>query len=128
MDRDVVGIVASLILGASFVVAGASKIAIGPLWPQQARDLGAPAWSIVATPWVELTLGAALVTQVARVPAAVAAIVVLAVFTGLLVLRLAQGRRPPCACFGAWSAKPIGPWHLVRNAILIAVGVVAVIA
>jgi uncharacterized membrane protein YphA (DoxX/SURF4 family) len=125
---ELVGIVASVVLGVSFVVAGASKLSIGPVWPQQARDLGAPSWSIAATPWIELVLGALLITQVARRPFSVVAIGVLLVFTGLLALRLAQGRRPPCACFGAWSARPIGPAHLVRNTALIAVGVVAAAA
>ena len=37
-------------------------------------------------------------------------------FTTLLVLRLLQGRRPPCACFGAWTTKPIGWGNVVRNA------------
>ena len=124
----VIGIVASVVLGVSFVVAGASKLAIGPVWPQQARDLGAPGWAIPVTPWVELVVGALLITQVARVPTAVVAVAVLMVFTGLLGLRLSQGRRPPCACFGAWSASPIGPRHLLRNAVLIALGIVAILA
>jgi uncharacterized membrane protein YphA (DoxX/SURF4 family) len=123
-----VGTVAAVILGVSFVVAGASKLSIGPVWHQQARDLGAPSWSIAATPWIEIVLGALLVTQFARRSVAVLAIVVLVVFTGLLGLRLAQGRRPPCACFGAWSATPIGPGHLARNAALIALGVIAAVA
>jgi hypothetical protein len=123
-----VGIVAAVILGAAFVVAGASKLSIGPVWTQQARDLGVPSWSIAATPWIEIVLGALLVTQFARRPVAVVAIGVLVVFTGLLGLRLAQGRRPPCACFGAWSAKPIGPGHLVRNVVLVAIGVIAAVA
>jgi uncharacterized membrane protein YphA (DoxX/SURF4 family) len=122
------GLVASVVLGVSFVVAGASKLAIGPVWPQQARDLGAPGWAIPVTPWIELVVGALLVTQVARVPVAVVAVAILVVFTGLLALRLSQGRRPPCACFGAWSASPIGPRHLLRNAVLIALGVVAILA
>lgn len=121
------GVVASLVLGAAFVVAGASKLAIGPVWPQQARDLDAPSWTIPIVPWVELVVGAVLVTQLARRPSALVATAILAVFTALLLVRLAQGRRPPCACFGAWSARPIGPWHIVRNLALLGVGVVAVV-
>lgn len=125
MSTDVVGLGASIVLGVAFVVAGASKLAIGPVWPQQARDLGAPRWAIPVTPWVELVLGALLVVQIGRPLVSAAAVVVLLVFTGLLIVRLAQGRRPPCACFGAWSARPIGPWHLVRNSALIAIGLLA---
>ncbi|MGZ6987202.1 MAG: MauE/DoxX family redox-associated membrane protein, partial [Ilumatobacteraceae bacterium] len=47
-------------------------------------------------------------------------------FTTLLVLRMAQGRRPPCACFGAWTAKPIGWRNVVRNAVLL--GLAAAVA
>lgn len=122
------GVVASVVLGAAFVLAGASKLAAGPQWPQQARDLGAPWWAIGPTPWIELGIGAVLVTQFARRPAAVVAIVVLVAFTVLLSLRLAQGKRPACACFGAWSARPIGPWHVARNLALIALATVAALA
>ena len=54
-----------------------------------------------------------------------AALVLLVAFTGLIALRLARGEHPPCACFGAWSAKPIGPSHLLRNGALIVLSIVA---
>ena len=31
--------------------------------------------------------------------------VILLAFSALLSVRLARGQRPPCACFGSWSAK-----------------------
>ena len=49
-------------------------------------------------------------------------------FTTLLAMRLAHGERPPCACFGSWSAKPLSWRHVARNAALIAVAVVAAVA
>tara|TARA_R110002110_G_scaffold213390_2_gene426659 strand:+ start:994 stop:1374 length:381 start_codon:yes stop_codon:yes gene_type:complete len=124
---DVVGTIASIILGLVFVVAGGSKIAAGPDWPIQAAGLGAPRLVIPFVPWVEIVVGAALVVQVARRPAAFVALVILVVFTTLLAIRLREGKRPPCACFGAWSAKPLGPGHLARNAALIAVAGIALI-
>lgn len=117
--------IASVLLGASFLVAGGSKLAAGAAWPAQARDLGAPAVTIPVVPWVELGVGAALVFGLVRPFPAVVAIVLLVVFTGLIALRLSQGRRPSCACFGAWSATPIGAGHLLRNGALIVLGVVA---
>ena len=51
--------------------------------------------------------GAALVAQLAEPVAAVAAIGILLLFTALIVRHLLAGRAPECACFGAWSAKPI---------------------
>lgn len=125
---EAAGVVASIVLGGLFLLAGASKIAAGDSWPAQARGLGAPAVVVPIVPWGEIALGAVLVGQVAPVPAAIVALVLLAAFTVLIVVRLAQGRRPPCACFGAWSAKPIGPGHLARNAAMAALAVVVIAA
>ncbi|SRR6056297_736540 len=123
-----VGLVASIVLGLVFLVSGASKVAAGRAWPQQARDLGAPAIVVPALPWAEIVLGAVLVAQVAPVAAATCALAVLVAFTALIVRRLAQGRRPPCACFGSWSAKPLGPGHVVRNVGFMTLGVLALFA
>ena len=122
-----VAFAASVIVGLAFLVAGGSKLAAGPSWPAQASDLGAPAIAVPTLPWVELAIGAALVLQLGRPVAAVAAIVLLVGFTGLIALRLSQGRRPACACFGAWSAKPIGASHLLRNGVLLALAVLALV-
>jgi len=122
---NAVAVVASIVVGLAFLVAGGSKLAAGPSWPAQAAALGAPSLVIPAVPWVELVIGAALVLQVGRPAAALGAIVLLVVFSGLIVLRLSQGRRPPCACFGAWSATPIGASHLLRNGALLVLAVAA---
>jgi hypothetical protein len=122
-----VGTFASIVLGLVFLVAGGSKIAAGQDWPVQAVGLGAPRWVIPFVPCVEIVVGAALVVQVARRPAALVALAILLAFTTLLAIRLSEGKRPPCACFGAWSAKPLGPGHLARNAALIAVAGIALI-
>ena len=89
--------------------------------------MGAPAVVVPVLPWFEIVLGAVLVVQVARVPAAAVAAVVLVAFTALIVRRLAQGEHPPCACFGAWSATPLGWSHVVRNVALISLAVVAMV-
>ena len=123
-----VGLVASIALGVVFLVSGGSKIAAGPAWPQQAADLGAPAIVVPILPWFEIVLGAILVMQLAPVAAAVAALGVLAVFTVLIVRQLSQGRHPPCACFGAWSAKPLGTGHVARNSGFMVLGVLALFA
>jgi uncharacterized membrane protein YphA (DoxX/SURF4 family) len=123
-----VGQVASILLGLVFLVSGGSKIAAGAAWPEQAAGLGAPTIVVPALPWIEIVLGAVLVMQLAPVTAAVIAIVVLVAFTALIVRRLSQGRHPPCACFGAWSSKPLGVGHVVRNAGFIALAVLALVA
>ncbi len=113
----------SILLGAVFLVAGVSKAAAGARWRAQAATLGAPNAVAVALPWVEIALGAMAVAQIARRWVAVALALLLVAFTVAIVRQLHAGARPPCACFGAWSTAPIGPAHVVRNAVLIALAV-----
>ena len=117
------GVIASILVGIAFLVAGGSKLAAGPAWPAMARDLGAPDAAAPVVPWLELAIGAAR-RRAARRPR-----------TGgcsarpprrvqrVIAIRLREGKRPACACFGAWSAKPIGAGHLARNAGLAALAV-----
>ena len=119
--------VASLALGIAFLVAGAAKIAAGPLWAQQAQAIGAPQASVAVVPPLEIVIGALLCTRVAPVVFAVMALALLALFTALITVRFAQGKRPPCACFGSWSARPLGWRHLLRNGVLMALAVVVLI-
>ncbi len=109
-------VVASVLLGAVFVVAGVTKLAAPRQWQAQASDLGVFRIVAVVVPYVEAMIGALLIAQIARQPVAMVAGVLLACFTTLLVVRLLQGRHPSCACFGAWSSKPIGWSNVVRNA------------
>ena len=123
-----VAVVAGVVLGAVLLLSGAAKLAAGPRWAAQAAALGSPAVAVPVVPWLELGLGALLVTGVWRAEVALAAAVMLGAFTVLLVLRLAQGRRPPCACFGAWSTRPVGPGSVARNVVLIALALLAATA
>ena len=63
-----------------------------------------------------------------ELPLPIVALFVLVAFTALIVRRLAQGQHPPCACFGAWSAKPLGWSHVARNVVLMVIAVVAMAA
>jgi len=119
-------IVASIVLGAVFIVSGVTKVAAPKQWRAQSADLGVPSSIATVVPFLELAVGALLVAQLARSFAAMVAGVMLIAFTVLLVVRLAQGRRPPCACFGALTTKPIGWGNVVRNMVFLALaGVVA---
>jgi len=122
---SVVPEIAAILVGLAFVVAGGSKLAARESWPVQARGLGAPRWTIPLVPWVELGIGALLIVQLLVVPMAVAAVLLLVVFTVMIVRKIAAGEHPPCACFGAWSAKPIGWGHIARNATLLILAVAA---
>ena len=118
---------AGLVLGIAFLAAGAAKIASGSLWAQQAKAIGAPALSVAVVPPLEIVIGALLCTRAAPEIVAAIALALLAMFTTLITVRLAQGKRPPCACFGSWSARPLGWRHLLRNLVLIALAVVVLI-
>jgi uncharacterized membrane protein YphA (DoxX/SURF4 family) len=124
----VIARLASVVLGAVFVLAGAAKLAAGSTWIAQARQMGATHPVATVVPGVELLLGAALVTGLFSPIPALAAIGLLVVFSVTIARQLVDGRHPPCACFGAWSTRPLGEGHLVRNAVLIVVAVVACFA
>lgn len=121
-------VVAGVVLGAVLLLSGAAKLAAGPRWAAQAEALGAPAIAVPVLPWLELGLGALLITGVWRPVVAVLAAALVASFTVLLMLRLVQGRRPPCACFGAWSTRPVGFGSVARNVVLIALALLAATA
>ena len=127
MGGSLAGRLAAVVLGIVLLVAGIAKRADRG-WPRDAAALGTPPWAIPVLPWFEILLGAVLVSGLARPAAAALAGLVLLGFTGLLVLNLARGRRPPCACFGASSRRPIGLASLVRNLALLALAVVAFVA
>jgi uncharacterized membrane protein YphA (DoxX/SURF4 family) len=117
-------VAACLLLGAVFVLSGIMKVAAPELWRGQSADLGVPRVPARLVPFAELAVGALLVAQLERRPVAIVAGVMLLGFTALLALRLSQGRRPPCACFGTWSTTPIGWTDVIRNAAFLAVAVV----
>ena len=121
------GVVAAVAVAAVFLVSSVAKLAAPAQWRAQAAGLGVPSTLAAVVPYAEAGLGAWLLVQWQRHAAAWVACAVLLAFTALLATRLAQGQRPPCACFGAWSAKPIGPGHLLRNASFVAVAVCAAV-
>jgi hypothetical protein len=122
-----IGTISSVIVGVVICVAGASKIASGQRWPIDAVALGTPAALVPVVPWFEIILGALLVAHIAPVVTGIIAFVLLTVFTFLIVRQLRLGHRPVCACFGAWSSRPLGPEHVVRNVILMALALLTVV-
>jgi uncharacterized membrane protein YphA (DoxX/SURF4 family) len=124
---DVVHFVARVALGAVFVLAGASKVAAGRHWPHQATQLGVAPTIATVVPWFELVLGAAIAAGLAPTVSAGVGLATLVAFTVLVLHTLRQGRRPPCACFGAWSARPLGWRHVARNAAFAVLAVVVIV-
>ena len=124
---DLIARLAAIGIGAMFVVSGVYKLADGPAWPQQAADMGVSRPLALAVPWYELVLGAALITSLFSPWAEFVAVVTLLVFTLVIVRRLLDGSRPPCACFGSRSKRPLGRRHVIRNLALLAVALVAAV-
>jgi Methylamine utilisation protein MauE len=120
-------VLASAALGVVLLWSGGSKRVTPQQWRSQALQFGTPSWLVPVLPWVELALGGALVAQLLAPWPAAAAGALLVVFTVALVRHLAQGRRPPCACFGT-GGRPISWWSVVRNLALLTLAVVAGVA
>jgi uncharacterized membrane protein YphA (DoxX/SURF4 family) len=124
----VVHLVARIALGVVFVVAGGSKVASGRAWPAQAAQLDVPHTVAIGVPWLELIVGALVAVGVVEPWPVVAALVLLVLFTAVLVRTLRTGRRPPCACFGTWTATPVGWSNVWRNAAFLALAVVVLVS
>lgn len=124
---NVVGRVAAIGLGVMFVVSGVYKLTDGPAWPKQAADMGVRRSVALVVPWYEIVLGAVLISSVLSPWAEILAAATLVAFTVLIVQRLLDGSRAPCACFGSRSNRPLGRRHVARNLGLLAVAAVAIL-
>jgi hypothetical protein len=124
---EVVGTIAAVVVGLAFIAAGVFKLVDGPAWPKQAADMGVGRQLALAVPYVEIAIGAVLAVQLFEPWPALAAIALLIAFTVVIVLRLLDGSRPPCACFGSRSKRPLGAYHVVRNLALLALAIVAAV-
>jgi hypothetical protein len=120
-----VGWAAAIALGVVLLLSGALKLTGWRVWRAQARELAVPDAIVIGIPVLELVIGVLLVVDVGRPVTAVVAAVLLTGFTAVLVRLLLDGQRPPCACFGALSRRPIGWGSVVRNGVLLALAIVA---
>jgi hypothetical protein len=120
MNSEIIVWFCSALVGAVFVFAGVSKLAIGAEWQVQARNLGVPRIVIPIVPWFEIAVGLGLIGRFISGVVNVAALLMLMFFTAIIVGQLLRGRRPPCACFGRRSTRPIGWSNVTRNITLIA--------
>lgn len=123
----VVGVVAAVLVGLVFLLAAVTKLARMELWRTESSGLGVPWFVARLVPYLEVVIGALLVTQVQRHVVAWCAVAMLLAFTVLLAVRLLQGHDGPCACFGAVNSSSIGVPHLVRNLVFIVLGVLAAV-
>lgn len=89
------------------------------------RDLGVPRPWLAARLLPPLEAALALGLVVLGGPAAVAAAPLLALFGGFLALRLRDGVRAPCHCFGGWRRHPLSAADVVRTVALLAAALLA---
>jgi UDP-N-acetyl-D-glucosamine dehydrogenase len=90
-------------------------------------DMGVRRPLALVVPWYEIALGAVLISGLLSPWAEILAALTLVAFTVVIVQRLLDGSRPPCACFGSRSNKPLGRRHVARNLGLLAVAALAII-
>ncbi len=106
----------------TFFLAGTSKVISPSTTRRSARDLGMPAVlariAPIALPISELAVTLGLLYQSTSRPAAVAALLILLVFSGIVAINLARGNRVRCSCFGSLSSSRLGRGALIRNGIL----------
>lgn len=118
MDWEIASVVSGIAVGLVFVAAGAFKLIDGDVWLRQAADMGVRPPLACVVPWCEIWLGALTAVHVFGPLPAIALLAMLVVFTVVIGLRLLDGTRPPCACFGLRSSRPLGAYHVVRNLVL----------
>ncbi|MEC7899239.1 MAG: MauE/DoxX family redox-associated membrane protein [Actinomycetota bacterium] len=116
---------AGFLLAIVFVFAAISKFRDPKGTENSVATLGLPFPKLLSSllPTVELLCAVLLaIDPRSGGPCAVALLVA---FTTLLVAQILSGNPQNCACFGSWSSKKISSWDLLRNAILITLGVLA---
>jgi hypothetical protein len=120
----VIAAAARIILAAVLVLSAVSKLRAREATRRRTVALLGPRGAVVAAvlPWVELVIAVALLVWWSAIPGIVAAVVLLA-FT-VVVVR-AQLRHLPCPCFGGASDRAAGPGQVLRNAVLIALAILA---
>lgn len=112
-----------LLLAALFLLAGAGKLADRQAAEAAAADLGLPrrfaGVAASALPCAEIALAGGLALRPSARVAAFAAIVLLLIFTIVVGVALARGRRPACHCFGPLTRTAAGPVTLARDVIML---------
>lgn len=126
---DAVALVSKLVLALVFVVAAVAKLAQPtsfrrtlPLYGVPGRLAGVVA---IAVPVAELAVAFALVSAELTRWGAIAAVVLLAVFTGATALARVRGVQAECECFGPLDPLSTGARPYIRNTALAAIAALA---
>src|SRR5215208_6585240 len=122
---DAALLIARLVLGAVFTLAGVAKLSDLNGSRKAIIDFGVPP-AIAAPlglllPLAELTVAATLLPASTAWWGALGALALLSVFVVGITYNLARGRKPECHCFGQLHSSPAGWKTLARNGVLAAV-------
>jgi uncharacterized membrane protein YphA (DoxX/SURF4 family) len=120
----VIADVAAILLGAVFIAAGVLKLR-DPGWPEAASALGTPPPVVPLVGPLEIVVGVLVASGLAAPWPAVVALGLLGAFTVMLIRALRMDDPPVCACFGVLSRRPVGRGSLVRNLVLVGLGLLA---
>ncbi len=128
----IASLLARLVLAPVFAVAGLAKLSDTDKTREMLAGFGVRRGNLglvaASLPLAELIVAAALIAPPAAFVGALAASVLLALFTGVILFNLSQGRHPDCNCFGQIDSAPIGPVTLVRNGVLTGLALLVVAA
>jgi peroxiredoxin len=122
---DAALLIARLVLGAVFTLAGVAKLSDLKGSRQAIIDFGVP--SAIAAPLglvlplAELSVAATLLAASTAWWGALGALALLSVFVVGITYNLARGRKPECHCFGQLHSAPAGWKTLARNGVLAAI-------
>jgi peroxiredoxin len=120
-------LVARIVLAVVFAVSGVGKLADREGTAQAMADFAVPAWiarpGALGLPLTELLVAASLLPATTAAVAGWLSLGLLIVFSAVLAISLARGRRPACHCFGQIQTAPVSWRTLARNAPLAAVAV-----
>jgi peroxiredoxin len=122
---DAALLIARLVLGAVFTLAGVAKLSDLKGSRRAIIDFGVP--SAIAAPLglllplAELTVAATLLPASTAWWGALGALALLSVFVVGISINLARGRKPECHCFGQLHSAPAGWKTLARNGVLAAI-------
>lgn len=112
--------IAAIVVGAVFLLAGASKVVNMSQWLRDANSQAV--WKPVAVviPFVELILGGCLVGLPVSPIVLGLSTALLLVFTAFLIAQIRVSSDVPCACFGSFLRRPPSGKDVLRNIALMA--------
>lgn len=120
MDTIILG--ARLVLAATFLISSVAKMADKTAFRRALVDFGLPPRAAeplhLALPIAEIAIALALLGATSSWAAALAALVLLVLFTTAIAINLAKGRTPACHCFGELGDGAVSRRTLMRNALL----------